>query len=277
MTGANYQGLRNTAITSAFLALVMLLGAVDLAAQILDSAEQFDKVYPFIGNWGVDYSPEGQDRGNCAGRLGDAGEKLQNCQLPADQLPLNARARAWLEFMDHRASPTLNDCAPGVIPSLLGDSGRWFLSGRGDQIIINYADGPGWTRHIWMDGRSHPRPEHLFQHGHSIGRWDGDDLVVETTNFTFDPDGIDDHLHLASSVLKKVTERYHLIDDETMRLTITIEDPVFLTRPFRYALIENKKPGGLTPGWWHCDPEAARREVEYGYAGNKYPDDDTKK
>lgn len=249
------------------ISFLTLIVPMNLAAQ---STEQFDKVFPFIGNWGVDYGPEGQDRGNCGGRLGDAGEKLLNCQIPADQLPLNARGEAWLKFFDHRASPALNDCAPGVIPSLLGDSGRWFLSGRKNEVIIQYADGAGWTRHIWMDGRGHPPAEHLFQHGHSIGRWDGDDLVVETTNFTFDPDGIDDHLHMASSVLKKVTERYHLIDADTMRLIITIEDPIFLTRPFTYALIETRRPGGLQPAWWECDPGAARREVEFGYPGNKY-------
>jgi len=260
---------------SAILA-IMFLNAADLAAQRVDPQEQFDKVYPLIGNWGVDYGPEGQDRGNCGGWSGEAGEKLLNCQIPADQLPLNARGIAWMQFQDHRLSPTLNDCAPGVIPRLLGDNCRWFLSGLTGEVMINYAYGRGWIRHISMDGRAHPRAEDLFQHGHSIGHWEGNDLVVETTNFTFDPDGIDDHLHMASSVLKKVTERYHLMDDNTMRMIITIEDPVFLTRPFTYALVVYKRPGGLQPGWWQCDPEAARGETESGYPGNKYPDKDGK-
>ena len=73
-------------------------------------------------------------------------------------------------------------------------------------------------RDIWMDGRTHPDSSLLFQHGHSIGKWDGDDLVVESTNYTFDPDGTDEHLHMASSVRKRVTERYHLIDENTLRL-----------------------------------------------------------
>jgi len=253
--------------------LIMTFSVGNLAAQQrVDPAEMFDKVFPLLGNWGVNYGPEGQDRGNCGGWKGDAGEPLQNCPIPADQLPLNERGIAWMKFQDHLLSPGLNDCAPGVIPSLLGDNGRWFLSGQTEAVVINYADGPGWIRYIWMDGRGHPRAEELFQHGHSIGHWEGDDLIAETTNFTFDPEGIDDHLHMASSVLKKVTERYHLMDENTMRIIITINDPIFLTKPFKYALIVYKRPGGMQPGWWQCDPQASREETEGGYPGRKYKD-----
>jgi hypothetical protein len=58
-----------------------------------------------------------------------------------------------------------------------------------------------------------------------------------------------------------------------MRLIITLEDPVFLKRPFTYAFLESKKPGGPPPAWRECDPGVARREVEFGYPGNKYPED----
>jgi hypothetical protein len=125
-----------------------------------------------------------------------------------------------------------------------------------------------------MDGRKHPDPSELFQQGHSIGWWEGDDLIVETTNFTFDPDGTDEHLHMASSVRKKVMERYHLIDDNTMRLTITLQDSTFLTRPFIYAFYQSKKPGGTPTAWRACDPESGRNEVYSAYPGNKYGEDD---
>jgi hypothetical protein len=116
-------------------------------------------------------------------------------------------------------------------------------------------------------------PGELFQHGISRGRFDGDDLIVETDHFTFDPDGIDDHLGLASSVRKKVTERYRLIDDNSMRLIITLEDPAFLTKPFTWAFVFTKTGlNGPRQGWRECDAESARREQEFAYPGNKYPD-----
>jgi hypothetical protein len=259
-------GRTRAARTAAFLVLVTVAGTADLAAQ---SDEEFEKVYPFIGNWVTEIeSPDGQDRGNCGGRTGDYGEKLVNCSLPVDQLPLNARAEAWLKYMDHLQSPTIAGCAPIGLPAMLGEGA--FISASPGRIVIGHQ---AVTRTIWMNGIG-PRPGsgELFQHGYSAGRFDGSDLVIESTNFTFDPDGIDDHLHMASSVRKKVTERYRLIDDNTLRLIITLEDPTFLTKPFTYAILQTKRPGGPTAGWRACDPDLARREIEFAYPGNKYPD-----
>jgi len=233
------------------------------------SDEEFEKIYPFIGNWDTQISsPDGQDRGNCGGRTGDYGEKLLNCSLPADQLPLNARAEAWLKYMDHLQSPTTADCVDVGYPAVLGDGA--FISAYPGRVVM--VHGP-LTRTIWMNGAGPtPRPGELFQHGHSVGRFDGNDLIVETSRFGFDPDGMDDHLHMASSVRKKITERYQLIDQDTLRLIITLEDTTFLTRPFTYAFLQMRTRGGPTAAWRACDPDVARRELEYAYPGSKYPE-----
>jgi hypothetical protein len=84
---------------------------------------------------------------------------------------------------------------------------------------------------------------------------------------------MDDHLRMASSVRKKITERYRLIDDENLRLIITLEDPTFLTEPFTYAFIFTKAGmDGPRQGWRECDAESARREQEYAYPATKYLD-----
>jgi hypothetical protein len=272
---ALWEQVSNAAMAAVFLGIVMLVGCVELKAQ---SDEMFDKSYAFIGNWNAGINnPDGQDRGNCGGRLGDYGEKLLNCSMPVDQLPLNKRGEAWMKYVDARQSPSLAECSQVAVPPLLGSGA--YISAYQNRLVFMTADPNGLvTRDVWMDGRKPPEAGVLFQHGYSIGHWDGDDLVVEDTNFTFDPDGIDDHLHMASSVRKKVTERYHIIDENTMRLIITLEDPTFLTRPFTYAILYNKRPGGLVPVWRACDPSVARNEVYEGYAGNKYPDEnETKK
>jgi hypothetical protein len=61
--------------------------------------------------------------------------------------------------------------------------------------------------------------------GDSIGRWEGDTLVVETTNFT------DKESYRGSSEHKKVTERFTRIAPDTMLYKFTVEDPAF-TQPF---------------------------------------------
>ena len=62
--------------------------------------------------------------------------------------------------------------------------------------------------------------------GDSIGRWDGDTLVVETTNFT------DKTRFRGSTQNLKVTERFTRIDARTLRYQFTIEDPETWTRPW---------------------------------------------
>ncbi len=264
----------NPIAVGGFLTLMILFGPPILASQ---SFEQFDKSFPFIGSWGTGIDrgaagPASEDRGNCGGRLGDYGEKLLNCSMPADQLPLNKRGEAWLVFADHRASPALAECANVAIPVAF-DSGV-LIAGYRDRLVFQHPDPADQiARQIWMDGRGHPPSKFLFQQGHSIGRWDGEDLVVETTNFTFDPDGMDDHLHMASSVRKKLTERYQVIDDDHLRLIVTLEDPTFLTRPFKYSFHLTREAGGASPRYYDCDPDVARREVEFAYPGDKYPED----
>jgi hypothetical protein len=62
--------------------------------------------------------------------------------------------------------------------------------------------------------------------GDSIGRWDGDTLVVETTNFS------DKTRFRGSSMNLKVTERFTRIDARTLRYQFTVEDPSTWTRPW---------------------------------------------
>jgi hypothetical protein len=261
--------LRDVARVCALVALVLVVGTTDVAAQ---ADEDYEKIFPFLGHWDSQISgPDGQDRGSCGGRLGDYGEKQLNCSMPVDNLPLNTRAEAWLNYVDIYQSPTTAECAAGSVNASLGED--FSLSAVPGRVATNSGQFGGRT--IWMNGTG-PKPQNgeLFQHGYAVGHFDGDDLVFETTNFTFDPDGMDDHLHMATSVRKKVTERYQIIDDNTIRLIITLDDPIFLTRPFRYSkLFVRMSPRGQNAGWRFCDPDLSRRELEYAYPGTKYQDE----
>jgi hypothetical protein len=263
-------GARRMAQAGALFALALVVGATNASAQ---ADEEYEKILPFIGHWDSDVAvPDGQDRGNCGGRTGDAGEKQLNCSMPVDQLPLNARGEAWLKYVDIMQSPTTVACAQLGLPALLTDGG--FISASPGRVDIQHPTNPWFVaRTVWLNGGGpRPLPGELHQHGLSTGRFDGDDFVIETDHFTFDPDGIDDHLHMASSVQKKLTERYQLIDDEHLRIIITLEDPTFLTRPFTWAILWRKTQGGPPPAYRSCDAESARREVEFAYPGKKYLD-----
>jgi hypothetical protein len=62
--------------------------------------------------------------------------------------------------------------------------------------------------------------------GDSIGRWDGDTLVVETTNFS------DKTRFRGSTDNLKITERFTRLDAKTLRYQFTVEDPATWTRPW---------------------------------------------
>lgn len=81
-------------------------------------------------------------------------------------------------------------------------------------VIINEMNHD--ARVIPLTGAAGTTPTWL---GNSVGRWEGDTLVIETQNFREEPG-----LTLASQELK-VTERISRIDDNTLRYAFTVEDP----------------------------------------------------
>ena len=81
-----------------------------------------------------------------------------------------------------------------------------------------------------MDGRAHPAKLASSYYGHSIGRWEGDTLVVDTVGFNerfwFDRSGLPhtNQLHMQ--------ERFTRVDLDTLRYELTIDDPGAYTAPF---------------------------------------------
>ncbi len=228
--------------------LLVAAGPTMLAAQSGDALD-------LSGNWRL--IPE---RSSCGEwNVDQYGQQRDGCAVPVDELPLNGRSRAWAEFFDEALSP-MWDCAPASLPSLLGDPLPVNIDQRSDRVLIFYEHDEH-LRTIWMDGRRHPPPDELFYYGHAIGRYEGDAFVVETANFTFDPDGLDDHGHLASSPRKRLTERYTRTGPESIELEITVEDSLFLTEPFTWT--RTLRRSAVPPGeWGDCDPEQSRRQLE---------------
>jgi hypothetical protein len=94
----------------------------------------------------------------------------------------------------------------------------------GNAIVMRYGQ-MGLERRIHMNRTAHPTPITPSRAGHSIGRWEGDVLVVETTGFL--PGVLNAPVRHSNQL--KVVERFSL-DPETMQLTRTYEaeDPVYL-------------------------------------------------
>jgi hypothetical protein len=87
-------------------------------------------------------------------------------------------------------------------------------------------------REIWLDGRSLPSPKEAEPkwNGYSVGRWDGDTLVVESLGF--DERSWVDKFGYPHSEQMRLEERYRRVSADTLELVMTITDPVVYTKPW---------------------------------------------
>ena len=99
-----------------------------------------------------------------------------------------------------------------------------------DLMIMIFEPNYG-LRQIFTDGRSLPDNDpQPWWYGYSIGKWDGDTLVVETTGFRDDV-----WLDIWGSPLTstgKMTERYRRPNYGTLQIDVTVEDPKAYTKPW---------------------------------------------
>jgi hypothetical protein len=94
------------------------------------------------------------------------------------------------------------------------------------------------TRIIRMNA-PHAPPDVRLWLGDSIGHWEGDTLVVETTNFTGQT------RYRGSSPDLKVTERFTRADDRSILYKATLEDPATWTKPWTLELPFIAAPGPI--------------------------------
>lgn len=129
-----------------------------------------------------------------------------------------------------------------------------------DRVLIRYEK-DDQLRTVWLDGRQ-PTPLDFSIQGFSVGRYEEGALLVDTTHFVFDITGFDDYNGIPSSQQKRVTERYWREENE-LRMTLTVEDPMFLRAPVAYTTRWLPAPDGYKLQAYDCDAEEARRAVKY--------------
>jgi hypothetical protein len=106
-------------------------------------------------------------------------------------------------------------------------------------VIISDDDYPGFHQ-IYLDGRSHPEDPNPGWYGHSIGRWEGDVLVVDRVGFD-DRVWLDQGGHPHSSKLH-VVERYRRPDFGHLETVVTVEDPGILAKPYTTVKMSELAP-----------------------------------
>ena len=115
-------------------------------------------------------------------------------------------------------------CMLGTTPDLNGF--RRIVQGE-DSVAIAFdtGQGQGFQRLVNLNG-DHPSALVQLRHGDSRGHWEGETLVIETTNFS------PKFPFRAASEHRRLLERYTRIDDETLAYEVTIEDDTVWTAPW---------------------------------------------
>ena len=115
-------------------------------------------------------------------------------------------------------------CMSGRTPDFNGF--RRIVQGE-DSIAMGYdtGQGQGFQRVIYLSG-NHPPSQVRLRHGDSRGRWEGETLVIETTNFSAK------FPYRGSGENRRLVERYTRVDADTLEYEMTIEDSTVWTAPW---------------------------------------------
>ena len=141
--------------------------------------------------------------------------------------------------------PPLVNCKPAGGPGFFNSPGFEIVDvPELKQIfILNIAGAHSW-RVIYMDGRAHPadlRPTYL---GHSIGKWEGDTLVIDTVGFN-EKQWISGSYPTTSQL--HPTERYTRPNVATLNYEVTFDDPGAYTAPWSGSWTIG--PGSSSSAW----------------------------
>jgi hypothetical protein len=121
---------------------------------------------------------------------------------------------------------------PPYLPTIYNNTYQIFQSPGYVAILVEMIHS---ARIIPVDGRPHLRTGLRQWLGDTRGRWDGDTLVIETTNFRPDSTFGD-----ADPSTYKLTERLTRVDPDTIAYEFTVEDPKTWTRPWTALIPWNK-------------------------------------
>jgi hypothetical protein len=169
--------------------------------------------------------------------------------------PLTERGRAELTESRRTNATTHSDCLPAGAPMLMVYTVASRVTVNSNTVVfdIDWLD----AQRVVHLGATHPTNLTPSLQGHSIGRWEGGVLVVDTVGFEPHEEGIG--FGLGSSEKKHLVERFSLEPDgRHLRYEVMVEDPVYLTEPVRHTSLWVFSPE-LPFSGVKCDLDIARQ------------------
>jgi len=186
--------------------------AVAEKAKAAPAPRAADGKVDFSGIWGADRN-----------FIFDIHDALKN----GEELPLQPWAEKIARERMSKDDPEAQ-CLPAGVPRQAPYP--WRILQTATHLFFLFEGNIHSYRQIFLDGRKHPQDPNPTWYGHSIGRWEGDTLVVDSVGFNdrfwFDFAG---HPHTEQL---HIIERYRRPDVDRLDYEITVEDPGAYTKPF---------------------------------------------
>jgi hypothetical protein len=147
--------------------------------------------------------------------------------MKREEEPLKSEASAVLSKRQNEQPPQVR-CLPQGVPGVMMVYAFKIVQTPGELIMIGESQEP--PRQIYLDGRHLPKDPDPSWMGYSIGKWENDTLVVQTTGFN--EEGWLDNVGHPRGQSMLITERFRRRDFGHIDLEIRYDDPKYYTRPF---------------------------------------------
>jgi hypothetical protein len=139
--------------------------------------------------------------------------------------------------------PNFTGCTPQSPTDLMLDNRRIVELRQFPDMVLLLFDEDHLVRRIYLDGRGHPDGNLSTWMGHSIGKYEGDTLVVDTVGFN-DKNWIDRQGHPHSDALHLV-ERFRRLNQNSLEYEVTINDPKAYKKPWTRKMVQDLLPPGF--------------------------------
>jgi len=177
---------------------------------------------------------------------------------PQGAIPLTAAGEAALKAYDERTMAPALECMPQPAPFLMYVPNVMRIT-TGERAITIEGDYEATERTIHMDLSDHEGASPSL-HGHSIGRWDGATLIIDTAAFANHRTG--NAAGVPSGAQKHLVERLTRSDDGTsLTYEFELTDPEFLAAPVTGEVQWAYRPA-IAFERSECNKTAARRFTE---------------
>jgi hypothetical protein len=204
-------------------------------------------------------APVAQRAEGLAGRwVAVFGPDALKLMFPTPSIQLAAKGQAAAAAFDEKVDTVRCDPTPSPVFMVTPDVKS--IEVRRNRVLIRGGEAASGDRIVHLDVESHDGAAESA-HGHSIGRWEGRTLVIDTARFApYGPGGT--IVRVASGSAKHLVERLELHDDgSSLTYSYELEDPEYLAAPVTGTIQWQYRPD-LEYHPVPCDLDNARRFVE---------------